>query len=188
MYTTLRNIHLLCGSLALAGLLMYGLSAVQMAHPRWFVMKPAVTESRVLLGANESDGRRVARELALSGEITAIQQTPSGFDIRIAVPGTVHEVKYDRATGEARIRTSIAGFMGMLNRLHHLAGLWHDYTPSKLWAVLVLLVSLATVVLGASGIWLWWLRRQERTWGLVFIAANLIFSIGILIRLRSMGP
>jgi len=188
MYTTLRNIHLLCGCFAVPALLMYGVSAVQMAHTSWFVMKPAVTESLVTLSPGAIDGRRVANQLMLGSEITTIQTTPKGFDIRMAVPGTVHEIHYDRATGDTRIRTSVAGVMGMLNRLHHAAGLWHDYAPMKLWALLVFLVSIATVGLGVTGIWMWWVRRQERTWGLILLAANLLFSVAILLRVRSMGP
>ena len=192
MYPTLRNIHLLCGVFALPALAVYGVSAVQMAHARWFVLKPAIREARVALRSGSADGRLVASEMMarqhLRGEITSIQQTEGGFAIRIAVPGTVHEIRYDGASGEAYLRTSVAGFMGMLNRLHHAAGLWHDYLPSKLWAVLVALVSLATVGLGATGIWMWWLRRQERTWGLILIAANLVFSVAVLVALRAMGP
>jgi hypothetical protein len=35
---------------------------------------------------------------------------------------------------------------------------------------------------------MWWLRRQERTWGLVLLGANLAFSITVLLLMRSAGP
>ena len=49
MYPTLRTIHLLCGALALPMLLMYAVSAVQMAHSKWFRLKPSVTDAKVQL-------------------------------------------------------------------------------------------------------------------------------------------
>ena len=169
MYPILRNVHLFCGTLALPALLMYAVSAVQMAHSRWFVLKPAVSETASSLQPGLTDGRRVALEVMrthqLRGEITAIQIQPSGITARIVVPGTVHELTYDAATGVIGVRTSIAGYMGMLNRLHHAGGLWPEYLPLRLWGAFVAIVSLATVGLGASGIWMWWLRRQDRKWG-----------------------
>jgi hypothetical protein len=192
LYSNLRTIHLLAGAFALPALLMYGVSAVQMAHNRWFTMKPAVSEADEAIAAGYADGRALVRDLmarrSLAGEITSVEATPAGFTARIAVPGTVHDIRYDRTTGRTHIRTSVAGFMGMLNRLHHAAGLWHNYMPMKMWAVLVALVSLATVVLGATGIWMWWMRRSERTWGLILIAANLAFSVTVLWMMRAAGP
>ena len=117
-----------------------------------------------------------------------MKSTPAGFDLRILVPATVHEIRYDAATGRTHIRTSVSGTMGMLNRLHHAAGLRHSYVPFELWGILVALVSLATLGLGATGIWMWWLRKQERTWGIILLSANLAFAVTILTMLRAAGP
>lgn len=192
MYKTLRTIHLLCGALSLPYLLMYGLSAVQMAHNRWFTMKPAVTESAVRVTHAYEDGRRLALDVmsaeGLRGEIQEVRATPEGFNIRVTVPGTVHEMRYGRAAGEVHLKTSVAGFMGMLNRLHHAAGLWHEYLPLKLWGVLVAIVSLGVLGMGATGLWMWWLRHQDRTLGIILLAANLLFTLVVLAVLRSAGP
>jgi hypothetical protein len=191
MYPTLRTIHLLCGAFALPMLLMYGVSAVQMAHTKWFSLTPVISESAVRLSREYIDGRLLARELmtqgAVRGEINSVEETSSGFTMRIVVPGTVHEVHYDRAAAEVRVKTSVAGFMGMWNRLHHAAGLWHEYGPLKMWAVFVGIVSLATVGLAATGLWMWWLRRQERTWGMVLLGANVAFALTVLTLIRLSG-
>ncbi len=191
-YSTLRTIHLLSGAFALPALLMYALSAVQMAHNKWFAMQPAVHEVEAPTKPGYVDGRLMAREVmarcGIAGEINAISATQAGFMARIVVPGTVHEIRYDRATGLAKVRTSVAGFMGMLNRLHHAAGLWPEYVPLKVWGVLIGVVSLATLLLGATGIWMWWLRRTERKLGLALITANLAFSLTVLWMMRAAGP
>lgn len=192
MYRSVRTIHLICGAFALPALLMYSVSAVQMAHSRWFAMKPVVTESSVSIAPGYSDGRLVATHVMASrnirGEINSIQRTPGGFNIRVVVPGTVHDIQYVRTTGRAQIRTSVAGFMGMLNRLHHAAGVRHEYSPLRIWGALVALVSLATIGLGATGIWMWWMRRQERRWGVILISANVVFTVAVLIAMRAAGP
>jgi hypothetical protein len=159
-----------------------------MAHSRWFGLKPAITEITVSIPPGLTNGRRVALEVmnshGLRGEITAIQAQSSRISATIAVPGTVHELSYTPGDGTVRVRTSVAGFMGMLNRLHHAAGLWPAYLPLRLWGIFVAIVSIATVCLGATGIWMWWLRRQDRKWGLILLAANLAFSLGTLMMLR----
>jgi hypothetical protein len=192
MYPLLRTIHLLCGVLSLPMLLMYGVSAVQMAHSNWFSLKPAVTERQVPAAAGETDGRRLARNLmratGLRGEITSVSETPDGFLVRLTIPGTVHEIRYNRASGTADIRTSVAGTLGFLNRLHHAAGFWHDWSPMKVWALLVAVVSFATVGLAVTGLWMWWLRRQERVSGLILLLANVAFAVVVLSLLRASGP
>lgn len=191
-YKTPRTIHLLCGAFAVPALLMYGISAVQMAHSKWFSMKPAVMERDITMNPGYTDGRQLANDLMtqqpIRGEIETIKPTPSGFELRILVPATVHEIRYDAATGRTHIRTAVAGTMGMLNRLHHAAGLRHSYIPLQLWGVLVALVSLATLGLGATGIWMWWVRKQERTLGIILLSANLAFAVTILAMLRAAGP
>src|SRR4051812_46825338 len=128
MYSTIRNLHLFLASIALPFLLMYGISAVQMSHDDWFKVRPIVTEQTLVLTAGDEDPRAIAREVmerlpGARGELQAIQATPSGTNLRIYLPGTLHEIRYERATGAARVRTSATTVMGMLNRLHHAAGL-----------------------------------------------------------------
>src|SRR3954453_19614075 len=87
MYHTLRTIHLLCGAFALPMLLIYGASAVQMAHTKWFSLTPVISESTVQLSSDYSDSRLLARELMtqgnVRGEINSVEETLSGFTMRI---------------------------------------------------------------------------------------------------------
>ena len=54
MYRLLRNTHLFLGIGAFLFLMMYGVSAVQMAHNQWFSMKPIVSEVQVTLAHDTS--------------------------------------------------------------------------------------------------------------------------------------
>jgi hypothetical protein len=193
MYRTIRNVHLLLASLSLPFLLVYGVSAVQMSHPAWFQMRPSVTERQVSLTAGLLDARAVAREImdreaAVRGDLLNVQSRPDGFALRIVVPGTVHEVQYMTASGDARVKTSVAGFMGMLNRLHHTAGLWHEHASLQLWGAAVAVVSAALVGVGLTGIYMWFTRRAERRTGIVLLLVNAVFVGVVLTLMRSAGP
>jgi len=193
MYRIIRNIHLLLASFGLPFLIMYGVSAVQMGHSSWFQMKPVVVEREIPLASGQSDARLVAREIMsrqpdMKGELSNVQMTASGLTLRIVVPGTVHDVRYDLGSGVARIKTSVAGVMGMLNRLHHWAGFWHEPLSMKAWAVFVAVVSVGLLLLGASGIYMWFTRRPERRIGIALLTVNLIFAIIVLTLLRAAGP
>lgn len=193
MYKTIRNLHLLFASFSLPFLVMYGMSAVQMSHPGWFQSKPAVQQRTLALAPGQADARRIARQVmeqdpAIRGEVTNVQSTGAGLALRIVVPGTVHDVKYDGTSGAAEITTTIAGVMGMLNRLHHWAGFWHEPLAMRVWAAAVALVSTALLLLGVTGLYMWFSRRSERRIGVVLLAVNLAFALTIIVLLRRAGP
>jgi hypothetical protein len=193
MYQAIRNIHLLLASFSLPFLVMYAVSAVQMGHNSWFRMKPAVHERDFALAARQSDARTIARDVmdrdrSIAGEVGNVQANSAGVSLRIVVPGTVHELKYDAASGQAHVKTSIAGVMGMLNRLHHWAGFYHEPAPMKWWAAAVAIVSAALLVLGATGVYMWFTRRPERRIGFALLAINVVFALTIILMLRRSGP
>jgi len=188
MYKFIRNTHLLIGLFAFLFLLMYGVSAVQMAHNKWFSNKPAVTESEIALTPG-GDARSVARELmdrhGLKGELAQVRKAGSGFSFRIVRPGTVYEVAYATETGTANVKTNVANIMGMLNRIHHVGGLWHEYTLTNVWAVFVALVSVALIVLSLTGIYLWFKIHTERVIGIILLVLSLGYSLTLIVLIRT---
>ncbi len=187
-YRWIRNTHLLLGLLAVVFLLMYGVSAVQMSHNRWFPVKPAVSEQRLSLPQGIADARVVARELmdhhGARGELAQARTTPHGAAFRIARPGTVYEVEYTAATGETLMRTSVVSFIGMLNRIHHIGGLWHEYRLLNVWGFLVGVVSVALILSGLTGIYLWFRIYDERLVGSILVGASLAYSLTLILLLR----
>lgn len=182
-YSLLRTIHLMSGLVALPFLLMYGISAVQMAHSKWFNLKPSVTVSaptNLEVGLSPSD---VAQRLQLRGDIRG--KLPA---FRVLRPGVVYEVTYDAVNGKAGVSTSRATPLRMLNRLHHAAGLWPGFLPLKVWGTAIGFVSFATVLLALTGLLMWWQRSQERKPGVALIAVNLAFATVVLILIRTAGP
>jgi hypothetical protein len=193
VYKNIRTIHLLLASLSLPFLFMYGISAVQMAHGKWFTSTPSTRESEIKMGSGIEDARAVAREItatvpAIRGELTSVHATATGVDFRLVLPGTVHEVGYDSARGEAQVKTSVAGVAGMLNRLHHAAGLWHEPLTLQVWGTAIAVVSAMLLLLGATGVYMWFARTTERRTGILLLTLNAVVVFVLLAVMRAAGP
>jgi len=191
MYRWLRNIHLVSGLFSFLFLLTYSWSAAQMAHPSWFSLQPGITETQVAITPDLSGNPRVlARALmddhGLRGGLDDVEQTPEGYELRISSLGTEYEVSYSRARGVVEVRTLRANFMGMLNRLHHVAGFWRGDAIQQTWAAFVGVVSVGLILLALTGIYLWFKLFSERSVGIVLLATSLAFSLTLAVWLRLM--
>jgi hypothetical protein len=188
MYKNIRIIHLIAGLLTAPVLFLYSLSAIQMGHRSWFNLKPIVREEQIQAEGDCHDLRALAAALMQSqgwrGELAEVRTGPTGCSFQINSLGTSREIRYTFGSGALQVRISRLPTMGLMNRMHHAAGLWHPSGAMKMWAVMVALASVACAALVATGIWLWLLRKRERRLGLILVAANLIFSITILVLLR----
>jgi hypothetical protein len=61
-----------------------------------------------------------------------------------------------------------------LQQLHTTHAFWHEFAPANVWAALSLLASIGLLLLGASGIYLWFSHHRERAIG----GALLVFGLG----------
>src|SRR5262245_31491803 len=127
MYRWLRNIHLLLGLFVLPFLLMYGASAVRLAHGSWFPEKARHSERDVDVGDFDvNSGRPLARVLmerhGLRGELRSVVPIEGGFRLEIERPGNSSQVEYSRSTSRAKIRSSAFDFMTILTGVHFIAG------------------------------------------------------------------
>lgn len=188
MYRYLRNTHLFLGLFCCLFLFTYGASSIQMAHNKWFNTKAAVSVQTVALPAAQGDARVVARELTerlgIRGELAQIR--PGARDLRFALtrPGMIYQVVYRSATGETEIRGSRSAFMFVLNRIHQMSGVQHNYWLTNAWGVLVIVVSVSLILIGATGIYLWFKIRRERMVGILLLAVSLGYSLSLLAMVR----
>jgi hypothetical protein len=82
MYRWLRNVHLLLGLFALPFLLMYGVSAVRLAHGSRFSEKAKQSERDVEVGYFDANSGRAGAVLAVHGN--AVQAIASTLPARVA--------------------------------------------------------------------------------------------------------
>jgi len=188
LYRNIRIIHLIAGLLTAPLMFMYALSAIQMGHRSWFRLNAAVHEQQVAAPADCRNPRALAAAIMQSrhwrGELSRI--TPgTGCSFEIDTLGTTRAIRYDASTRTLLVRTSQLPAIGLINRMHHAAGLWHPSAAMRIWAVVVALVSIACAALVTTGVWLWLLRRRERRLGMLLITANLLFSTLVLSLLRT---
>ncbi|HVW86864.1 MAG TPA: hypothetical protein VHB50_19395 [Bryobacteraceae bacterium] len=185
IYKFLRHTHLILGLLLFWCVMMYAVSAVQMAHA--IRVTPVVTESDVMATPG-LDARQVASELmeskGLSGEMGKVTTLPGGYGFALTRAGGETRITYDRSTGKTHLRVSDTGVWGVLNRLHHFHGLRNPSGVRNLWGWTVLITSLGLLALGATGIYMWFKLYKERTIGVVLLSLNLVVSLGLLIALR----
>lgn len=189
MHRRIRNLHLVLGLAAAPFLLMYAISAAQMAHRAWFSNRPETSVRRVSVpAADAANARTIARLLIargeVHGEVTAARDTPSRAQVRVVRPGTVEDIDYDRAAAVAGIATHRSNWLFVFNRLHHLGGIRHGYLPVDLWGAVLALVAILLLALGATGIYLWFKLHRERLVGGIIVAASLGFSLTLMILMR----
>jgi len=122
--------------------------------------------------------------LGLQGDLAQIRQQNGLTQFRLVKPGIVHEVRYETASGAAQLKTNRWGWAGMMNRLHTAAGLWHEDGWVNLYGWLVGLVSFGLLLLGATGLYLWFVRKRERKLGIVMLAISLLWGLGTMVAMR----
>ncbi len=189
MYTLLRNLHLALGLFSAVFLLAYALSAAQMAYPLY---RPQSTETVTVIHVPrelDPSPRALAQWLMdrhdHRGDVTDITTTPLGLSLTIVRPGTTHRVVFDSRDRAAHVTTSTTNAIGMLNRIHHVGGVRHEYWAANAWGWFLLAVSVCLLALAISGVVMWFQRHRERRMGLVVLVAGLAWGLGLLILIRT---
>lgn len=188
MYKLFRDIHLALGLFSAVFLLAYGLSAVQMAYPIYRAKWKNSTETFVVPDGVDVAPRPLARWLmdnrGLRGDLETVQSTSTAVSLTIMRPATRHDVKLDRATRRAEVTTGVMNVVGMLNRLHHAGGLWHDYWAINVWGWFLALVSVFLIIVALTGVYMWFKRHRERRVGTIVFVAGLAWGISLLFLVR----
>lgn len=185
MYKLIRNIHLLLGASAVLFILVYAVSAVQMAHQ--YAIRPQISDEDLAL-APGLEARPLAQMLmdehGYRGDLNNVKTENGRLKLTILRPGTNYAVDYDPASGRARVERRELPLMGLLNRLHHLNGFEHTSRGMNAWGWILAWISVTLLLLGASGLYMWFRLYKERLIGSVLLALNLVVSIVLLIMLR----
>ena len=188
MYRVLRDTHLLLGLFLLVFVMMFGVSSLYMSHRGWFGSEPAESESTVVVDPGQaSTPRELARHLmeeqGYRGGLHDIRDAEGQIHFNISRIGTVHDVDYTRGAREARVRTRVFPFMNMMTWMHTTFGMQHEYAPHNVWGALMFLTSVGLLVLGGTGLYLWFELRAERRIGLILLFGNLVFGATLIVLL-----
>jgi hypothetical protein len=185
MFRLMRNIHLWLGLAFVVMAMIFALSSLFVIYRPW-LPDEATETSRTVRISPQSAGtpRGLARELirnhGLKGELLGVEETAEAVKFRISRPGTEHRVEYERATGEAKIADRRWGLGQTLLQIHVTHGFWRESPTAWVWALLSFLSSAGLLLLGASGIYLWFAHHKERLIGGVLLALGLGWGLTTL--------
>jgi hypothetical protein len=118
------------------------------------------------------------------GDLRQIQERNGTVTFQIVRPGEAAAVTYSSASGAAIVKVTQQGALETMVQLHTNHGFWHDYLPSNLWAALALLASVGLLLLGVTGIYLWFTRYRERWIGGVLLGFGVIYGCVTLVLTR----
>ena len=189
MFRLMRNIHLWLGLAFVVMAMIFALSSLFVIYRPWLPDEVAET-NRTLRISPENAGtpRELARELirnhGLKGELLGVEETAESFKFRVYRPGTEHRVEYVRETGETRIQDRQWQAGQTLLQIHVTHGFWHESATAWIWALLSFLSSVGLLLLGASGIYLWFAHHKERVIGGVLLALGLGWGLATLVLTR----
>ena len=182
MFRLMRNIHLILGLSCLLMALVFAVSSLTIIYRPWLPQGVEESERTIEISADRAaTPRALALELMrfhdLEGDLRAVEEEESLIRFRIFRPGEEARVEYDRARGEATVQLREWNLLEKLVQLHVNHGLWHDFMASNLWAALSVLASIGLLLLGVSGIYLWFAHHQERKIGAVILALSLAYGV-----------
>jgi hypothetical protein len=187
-YVTLRELHLALGTFAAPFLLVYAVSALQMAHP---ALRFGASEERsweVALAPGTRDPVAVHEALRgghdVRGDLVSSRIEGSALLLEVARPGRRYAIEVDAASGRVRVSETVETLTRLLNRLHHARGLSHREPAAAAWGAAVVGVSFGLLGLVASGAWMGWLRPRERRVGLAVFGASTAFALALLAAIR----
>ena len=192
MYQLMRNIHLWLGLAFVIMALVFAVSSLTIIYRPWLPDGVDIAERTVQLqAASNATPREIALELMRDHDLIGELRPPSESDgvvkLQIVRPGDAAEVEYNRETGEAAIKTRHWNFLETLVQLHVNHGFWHDFMPSQLWAILSFTSSAGLLLLGASGIYLWFKNNNERLIGGIILLVSSVYGLTTLILTRMAG-
>ncbi len=175
MYQKLRSLHLATALFSLIFLIAYAFSSIQFAHRTWFAHPDHSTIENRQMTPGITDARILAREWR--GELGEIETGAGLLKFRVMTSlGNSHEVTYSIATGAATIVTNTVGLGTQMAFVHVAHGIWA--VIAGMWFRSRLLI------MGISGIYLWFKNHKERWIGAALLLAGAAFSIGLIISMR----
>jgi len=187
-----RRTHLYLGMVMLPWMAMYALSAGVFNHGEAFGLRRASTAPWFILWEKDyaieipasTDGlrdtvRRLLTDNGLSGPFGVQRQ---GQRLTINVPNFRDPLRlsYDIAGKKLRAEQRNHSGMEILIRLHERTGYGNGGVLNNLWAVIVDVFCVSTLVWIATGLYLWWKLSATRGWGGLAIGGGIATLLTLL--------
>lgn len=186
MFRWMRNTHLILGLVFVFFAFIFAVSSLVIIYRPW-LPDNRVDQTRTVQvdAAKAPSPRDLALELmrnhGLSGDLLQVNESDELIKFRIARPGTHAHIEYVPGSSEVKIETRRWGWLETFVQLHVNHGFHHEFLPSSAWSLLSLLGSIALLLLGGTGIYLWFVLHEQRVVGSVLLVLGLVWGLTSLI-------
>lgn len=188
MFRLWRNVHLSLGVAFFFVAALFAASSVVIIYRPWFPGGPVKTDRAVSLAAGitaREAALALMRDHGLAGDMRQVREAEDGIRFVIWRPGEQVNVHYVPASGQAQLEGRRYNLYETLVQLHVNHGFWHTFMPANLWALLSVAFSLGLILLGASGIYLWYKHPRERRVGTVLLVIGFGLPVLTLLLMRT---
>lgn len=188
-----RRSHLYLGMLLLPWLVMYGVSTVLFNHRdpaqshragdgQWALRweKDQKLEVPAQGDRLREVGRQLMAEHGLQGPF-GVQRQGQRLIINVQNFRAPVRLTYDGEKQKLRAEVRQFAWGEMLGRLHVRVGYGQSGVLPTIWALVVDLFCVTTLVWVGTGLYLWWKLPALRRWGCVTLGAGLITIVGLLL-------
>jgi len=189
MYNVIRKIHLYCGLIILIFLMMYFVSGYMMVHRPWFVAAPPAPTTKMATlestGAlpTEQLAAEVQKKLGLVGRIQFPPKQPAEVTrFWVVRPGTMIRVDVPARAHLIYLTTQRVGLVGTLIMLHKVRG-YDGQLIFDAYAFFCDLAGLSMILFAISGVYLWWKRVKNHSWGVLCLTASCAYAAGMMLYL-----
>ncbi len=188
-----RRSHLYLGMLLLPWLVMYGVSTVLFNHrapeqghragdDQWALQWEK--DHKLAVPAQGDQLREVGRQLmaqhGLQGPF-GVQRQGQRLVVNVQNFRAPVRLTYDGEKQKLRAEVRKFSWGEMLGRLHVRVGYGQAGALPTIWALVVDLFCVTTLIWIGTGLYLWWKLPALRRWGCVTLAAGLITIVGLLL-------
>jgi hypothetical protein len=187
LYSWTRDLHLYVGLFSCPFVLLFAISTFLLNH-RSELSTPATTsipaQKNITIEVPDGDGtleqaKAILRQLNVTGEIDHVRHNVRDRRLVIPVskPGEITTIAVDLRAKTATVDRQARGLGAALVYLHKKPGPHNvkfrgNWTYMGWWVPIVDVIVYGVLFLTASGLYLWWMFKAERTVGSVLLAAG----------------
>jgi hypothetical protein len=194
-YPPVRTLHLYFGLFISPFILIFSISVFIFNHPglinRVNPVKdlPDIRTKLDKLPYETSDletAKAIIRKLNIDGEIDFISRNKSTISFPVNKPGLRTYIKVNTNTDSVLITRKYEGTLRSMTYLHSMPGPHNVKVRGnsgfiKAWRILADVVVYFLLFLTVSGIFLWYILKDERGIGLYALALGMLFFIGLIL-------
>ena len=189
MFQLMRNTHLILGLGLFLFALIFAVSSLVIIYRPWLPESRENTEQTIRIDASKAASpRALALELmrnhGFAGDLRSVNEEDGVMKFRILRPGTHVSFEYTKGGNAVLAQTQRWGWTEFIVQLHVNHGFYHEFLPTTLWSALSLLGSMGLLLLGPTGLYLWFSLHEERVVGSVVLAIGLVWGLTALIWAR----